>query len=284
MNRRTFLLRGSVAIAGAAVGSVGYAIGVEPHWLEIVRRDLPVANLPTALEGATLAQLSDLHVGPRVNDDYLVHSFDRLRALTPDIVVVTGDFHTHRADLGEAQFIQLRTVLARLPRGRLATVGILGNHDYGRAWSEPAVALRVAAEAERAGVRVLRNEVHSIGGLDIIGIDDLWSRAADTGHALAARQSSAAIALCHNPDALDVLWWGDYVGWVLAGHTHGGQCRPPFLPPPLLPVRNRRYVAGVVAVDKNRTLYISRGVGHLIRARFNVRPAITLFTLRRGLA
>ena len=67
---------------------------------------------------------------------------------------------------------------------------------------------------------------------------------------------------------------------MLAGHTHGGQCKPPFLPPPLLPVQNHRYVAGEVAVDTHRTLYISRGVGHLIRARFNVRPEITLFTLR----
>jgi predicted MPP superfamily phosphohydrolase len=48
----------------------------------------------------------------------------------------------------------------------------------------------------------------------------------------------------------------------------------------LLPVRNRRYVSGEVAVDAGRTLYISRGVGHLIRARFNVRPEITLFALR----
>ena len=67
---------------------------------------------------------------------------------------------------------------------------------------------------------------------------------------------------------------------MLAGHTHGGQCKPPFLPPPLLPVNNKRYVAGEVQVDAKRTLYISRGVGHLIRARFNVRPEITLFTLK----
>ncbi|HEY9229692.1 MAG TPA: hypothetical protein VIP11_23785, partial [Gemmatimonadaceae bacterium] len=69
-------------------------------------------------------------------------------------------------------------------------------------------------------------------------------------------------------------------GWFLAGHTHGGQCKAPFLPPPLLPVRNRRYVSGIVDVAQGRTLYISRGVGHLIRARFNVRPEITVFTLR----
>jgi predicted MPP superfamily phosphohydrolase len=173
-------------------------------------------------------------------------------------------------------------VLARMPRGRLATVGILGNHDYGSGWHDNDIALRVVNEAERAGMRMLRNEVATVQGLDLVGIDELWAHRADTTRALGARQGDAAIALCHNPDGLDVLPWGDFRGWVLAGHTHGGQCKPPFLPPPLLPVRNRRYTAGEIIVNRDRSLYISRGVGYLIRARFDVRPEITLFTLRRS--
>lgn len=280
MKRREFLQRGAIGATLTAAGLVGYTIGVEPHWLEIVRRDLPIEALPPELNGRTLGQISDVHVGPRVSDSYLIESFDRFQALQPDIVVITGDFISYRVGRGDAQFEQLRSVLGHLPHGRLATVGILGNHDYGRGWREPAVAERVIAEARRAGVTILRNAVHTVRGLDIIGVDDLWAGRSDTAHALAARQSGAAIALCHNPDGLDELPWAGYRGWVLAGHTHGGQCRPPFLPPPLLPVRNRRYVSGVVDVDRDRTLYISRGIGHLIRARFNVRPELTLFTLR----
>ena len=281
MNRRDFLRRGAAAVVVSGTGLVGYTIGVEPHWLEIVARDLPIIGLPRDLDGKTLAQVSDLHVGPRVSDDYIMHSLDRLSRLTPDVVVVTGDFLTYRAERGDAQYAQLASVLAHLPRGRLATVGVLGNHDYGRQWRDQAVAARVVAAAEHAGVRVLRNGVHTVNGLDLIGVDDLWSGGADTRMALAARQSAAAIALCHNPDGLDQLPWPDYHGWVLAGHTHGGQCKPPFLPPPLLPVQNHRYISGEVRVDATRTLYISRGVGYLIRARFNVRPEITVFTLRR---
>ena len=73
--------------------------------------------------------------------------------------------------------------------------------------------------------------------------------------------------------------WGDYEGWILAGHTHGGQVKPPFLPPPMLPVRNKRYTAGAFALSGNRSLYINRGLGNLWPVRFNVRPEITLFTL-----
>ena len=280
LNRRTFVKRTAGAIVAAAVGSVGYTIGIEPHWLEIVERDLGIEKLPPALEGARLAQISDLHVGPQVSDDYLVHSFDRLRALAPDLVVFTGDFLTHRTSRGEAQYRQLRDVLAQLPHGRLATVGILGNHDYGPGWGESSVAGKVVAEAERAGMRILRNEVQSVAGLDIIGVDDLWAHRGNAVATLRARGNEAGLVLVHNPDAADEQQWPEFRGWMLAGHTHGGQCRPPFLPPPLLPVRNRRYISGAVSVDADRTLYISRGVGHLIRARFNVRPEITLFTLR----
>jgi len=280
MNRRTFVKRAAAAIVASAAGCVGYAVEVEPHWLEIVERDLAIDNLPRALQGARLAQVSDLHIGPQVSDDYIVHSFDRLRALAPDLVLITGDFLTYRVARRDAQYAQLRAVLAQLPHGRLATVGILGNHDYGHGWGEERIAARVVVEAERAGVRMLRNEVQPVSGLDIIGVDDLWARRGDPAAALRKRESAAGLVLVHNPDAADEQPWPGYRGWMLAGHTHGGQCRAPFLPPPLLPVKNRRYVAGEVAVDTGRTLYISRGVGHLIRARFNVRPEITLFTLR----
>jgi predicted MPP superfamily phosphohydrolase len=268
-----------VSAAGAA-GLAGYAWRIEPHWVKVIPRDLPVAGLPAALAGGRLVQISDLHVGPHVADAYLVEAFGRVAALRPDILVVTGDFLTYRHATGAAQFDQLRGVLAHLPQGRWATLGILGNHDYGRRWAEPEVAANIVREAERVGMRVLRNEVANVRGLDVVGIDDLWARRAAPLAALRSRSSDAALALCHNPDALDAMAWGDFRGWVLAGHTHGGQCKPPFLPPPVLPVRNRRYVAGELALSDGRRLYINPGLGYYLRVRFNARPEITVFTLR----
>jgi predicted MPP superfamily phosphohydrolase len=282
VNRRDFLRLGAIAGASTAAGVGGYAWLIEPHWEKVVERDLAVARLAAPLVGARLVQISDIHVGPRVDDGYLASALDRVATLRPDIVVVTGDFISVSYDrpASDAQFDKLRGVLAHLPRGRLATLGILGNHDYGRNWGQPEVAARVVREAERAGMRVLRNEVATVHSLDIVGIDDLWAHRSDTTRAFAGRTSDAAIALCHNPDAMDELPWGDYKGWVLAGHTHGGQCKPPFLPPPILPVRNKRYTAGEIPLADGRRLYINRGLGHLIQVRFNVRPEITAFTLR----
>jgi predicted MPP superfamily phosphohydrolase len=179
-------------------------------------------------------------------------------------------------------FEQMERVYQHFPRGRLATVGILGNHDYGRAWSHPEIAERIATIAGRCGITMLRNQVHDVDGLQIIGCDDLWADRFDVVAAIAnCDVRRPTLALSHNPDTVDMPGWDRFEGWILSGHTHGGQCKPPFLPPPLLPVKNRRYTQGAFVLTANRSLYISRGIGHLIPVRFNVRPEITRFHLQR---
>jgi predicted MPP superfamily phosphohydrolase len=274
-SRRRFLATAATFASGVGLGL--YTWYVEPHWLEIVRRPLPVKGLPDALNGRTLAHLSDLHTGPRVDDAYLVHTLARVRALRPDIVAYTGDYITYERGV----FARATRVYADLPRGRLATFGVLGNHDYGPGWSHPEIAERVTELLTKRGVRVLRNEVGEVGGLQVAGLDDTWANRFDVASTMEALDPARpAIALSHNPDSADRPAWDRFRGWILAGHTHGGQVKPPFLPPPLLPVRNRRYVAGEVAISGGRRLYISRGVGHLWHVRFCVRPEVTLFELR----
>lgn len=272
LSRRAFLL----TAASVPAGVVFYTFYVEPHWLEIVDRPLPVRGLPTGLEGSTLVQLSDLHVGPKVDDAYVIETFERVARLAPDIVVVTGDFISHHAGFLE----QVERVYAHLPRGRLATLGIFGNHDYGPNWSHPEVADALAGVLPRFGIRILRNEIAEVGGLQVLGLDDLWGT---NFRPLAALQlldpERASIVLSHNPDSVDEPVWDGYAGWILSGHTHGGQCKPPFLPPPMTPVRNKRYTAGELALSGGRRLYINRGVGHLLEVRFNVRPEVTVFRL-----
>jgi hypothetical protein len=199
--------------------------------------------------------------------------------LDPDIVVYTGDFTSYEPGV----FDHAERIYEHLPLGRLATLGILGNHDYGPGWSHPEIATRLADQLRSAGVRILRNEVTEVSGLQVVGLDDLWANQFDLRRGLAPLDASrAAIVLSHNPDTVDHPGWDDFHGWILSGHTHGGQCKPPFLPPPLLPVRNRRYTAGAIALRGDRRLYISRGIGHLLQVRFNVRPEVTMFDLQSG--
>jgi predicted MPP superfamily phosphohydrolase len=273
---RRRVLKAAAATAGLSLATGLYTWQVEPHWLQIVERDLPIANLPSSLVGTRLAQLSDLHIGRQVADSYLLETFARVRALAPEIVVYTGDFTTESRDT----FDHAHRMFPALPLGSRASFGILGNHDYGMRWSRLDAAEKLAEMAKSVGVEVLRNETRNVDGLQVIGLDELWAGQFNVRQALAATDlSQAAIALSHNPDTADEPGWGDYSGWILAGHTHGGQCKPPFLPPPMLPVKNRRYTSGEFELAGGRRMYINRGIGHLLQVRINVRPEVTLFQL-----
>jgi uncharacterized protein len=274
LTRRRFL-RLAATGAALAAGGVVYSRFGELHWIEVVRRPLPIAGLPAALEGRRLIQISDLHAGARVDDDYLIRALGQVRALAPDILVVTGDFISGRVGLDKVP-----RIYAHLPRGRLATLGILGNHDYGKAWSHPEIADALVEALRPTGIEILRNQIREVGGLQIVGFDELWAHRFDPRAALDPIDSGRAmLALSHNPDTADLDVWQGFHGWVLSGHTHGGQVRLWPFPPPVLPVQNRRYAAGEARVNADRTVYVNRGVGHMLPWRFGVRPEITVFTL-----
>jgi uncharacterized protein len=304
VNRRRFLAVGA-SVAAAAAGTGLYAWQIEPYWLDVVRRPMQLEHLPATLEGATLLQVSDVHVGPRVSSDYIIRSFGLAAALAPDFVAYTGDFVSYRS---AHEIAELARVLRSAPRGRLGTVASLGNHDYGRNWHSIAVADDVSRVVTDAGIVMLRNDVRTFAGLQFAGLADYWSpefgprhgmpptgtlvapvrspfARADTDAHGALRllaHDAPTVVLSHNPDVQDLPIWDGVRGWVLAGHTHGGQVKPPFLPPPILPVQNKRYTAGAFDVGPGRTMYVNRGLGFLVQVRFDVRPELTLFTLTRA--
>lgn len=238
---------------------------------------MPIANLPKELEGKTLMQISDIHVGNRFNYQYIIKSFQRAQKLEPDFVVYTGDYVSYE---DEEQFVQLDEVLRHTVKGKLGTLGILGNHDYGKNWAQQEVADQISSQLTEAGIQLLKNQQAEIEGLNFIGFDDYWGL--NFAPELVMKDYSpdkANVLLCHNPDVCDLDVWNGYQGWILAGHTHGGQVKPPFLDEPMLPVQNKRYSKGEIDLNDGRILYINRAVGHLWQVRFNVRPEITIFRL-----
>jgi predicted MPP superfamily phosphohydrolase len=281
MSRRTWLRRAAAAATCSATGVGLYTWRVEPHWVEVVRRDMSISDLPTSLEGKSLVQISDVHIGDRVDDSFLIHWFQQVSEMNPDIVVFTGDFLTLRHDRS-LPTEKMKRVLSHFPRGRLATLGILGNHDYGFRWSDIAAAETVVKIATDAGLDMLRNISQVVSGLQIVGFDDFYSPHFAGKRVLEKVDlKRPTLVLCHNPDVVDLpVWWG-YRGWILSGHTHGGQCRAPFFAPPLLPIHNTRYSAGEIPLVDGRRLYVNRALGHSMRVRFNVRPEITVFRLTR---
>lgn len=281
--RRQFLMAGSAASVTVTAGVGAWALWGAPHDVEIVRVSMPLNDLPTSLVGKTIVQISDLHVGPMVSIDYLKDCCELVSALEPDIVVITGDFVTYDRP---SRIDEVTAMLSDMSPGKLATVGVTGNHDFGDSrsgFSNRRVADLLTDKLNGIGIRVLRNSATEVGGLRLLGVDDLWGPTHELGETLASGDAGQpSVMLCHNPDFVDQPGWGNYRGWILSGHTHGGQVRLPFCGPPILPVRNRQYAAGKILLSGNRTLYVNRGLGYLRKVRFNVRPEITVFELARA--
>jgi len=279
MKRRDFTKNTILGTLGIGLLSGFYTWKIEPFWLEFVKVKMPIKNLPKELIGKTLMQISDVHIGNKFDYQYIIDSFKKAQKHNPDFVVYTGDYVSYE---DKNQFTQLNEVLKYAVKGNLGTVGVLGNHDYGKNWAEQNVADKISSQLEDAGISILKNDEIQVNGLNIIGLDDYWALNFNPKKVMDKfDESKANIVLCHNPDVCDLNVWNNYKGWILAGHTHGGQCKPPFLDPPILPVKNKKYSSGEIDLEDGRTLYINRALGHLWQVRFNVRPEITIFELEQ---
>lgn len=261
---------GGIALTGGLVAS--YAAVIEPNWAEIVRQDLVLPRLPKPLDGITLAQISDLHVGHFFGSQEIARAVSAVNALKPDVTVITGDMFHDKPE--EAAFCAQGLAGLHAPLGVYA---IMGNHERRLPPEEGEWPFR------RAGLTVLANESREIcidgTSLWLVGLDDPIMRRTDVARALQGVPPDACkVLLVHEPDYADHLR-GYKIDLQLSGHTHGGQIRLPWIGPLLLPVLGRKYPMGLYRVA-GTWVYTNRGLGNnRPPLRLNCRPEITLFTL-----
>jgi predicted MPP superfamily phosphohydrolase len=273
--RRLVRAGGGLALAGLAAAAID-AFGLEPYWLKRTDCEIGVDDLPAGWDGATVAHLTDIHVGRIITLGYVRKAVDLANAARPDVVVLTGDFVTPARAIGEAYADELRRLEA--PLGVFA---VLGNHDH---WTDPA---GVVAMLESAGVEMVTNRrvVLERGGgkLCLAGVDDLWEGRQLLDEALGGLDESVPrLVLCHNPDYAEVMPASPRVDLLLCGHTHGGQVRLPLIGAPRLPIVHAKYADGLVA-GPACAVFVSRGVGLAgLPVRFNCRPEVPVLTLRRA--
>lgn len=214
------IIAGSVAGATvtAAVAGVWHGLGT----LVVRRVEVPLPKLPRAFDGFTIAQLTDMHVGPMRHRPWVQEVVEATNAFKPDLVAITGDL----VDGSVAQLANDVAPLAKLkaPYGRFF---VTGNHEYFvdiQGWLEHLSSL---------GLRVLRNERVPIrkgdAVFDLAGVDDpagarfMPDHGPDVAKAMKGRDPArASVLLSHQPLTVDDAA-RQKVGLQLSGHTHGGQ-------------------------------------------------------------
>lgn len=279
-----FARRRTVAQLGA--GAAFAAFGAPLLWgvvktridVEVVELPIRIAKLPRALDGFSIVQVSDIHVGPFFGARELAHAEELVAGLRPDLVVMTGDLvHLRRADVAPAAAWIARLVA----RARHGVTAIAGNHEY-------YVGRELVLDAMRAaGAHVLFNEGRVVapndgGGIALVGTDDYAGERGGRGpgpqvHAplLALPPDAPRVLLCHQPQYFETAASYGF-DLQLSGHTHGGQIAP-FGGPAVKAMFG--YVAGPYSIGAAR-LYVNRGLGTSgPPSRVLVRPEITKIVL-----
>ena len=281
VSRRKFL---GLAATGAAAALAADATFIAPNQVRVVRQDIALARWPSALDGFTIALLSDFHYDPYFSVHPIRSSISIANGLNTDLIVLTGDYVSVPLFGDDAKGAAAAEPCAELLTQLHAPHGVwavLGNHDI---YTD---ADRVTNALRSVGIPVLGNRSVAIerngARFWLSGVDDVIGRTADPVRALRSVPSEEAVVmLVHEPDYADHI--ARYpVDLQLSGHTHGGQIRLPFLPPLYLPELAKKYVWGLYQVGK-LTLYTNPGIGTVeVPVRLNCPPEITLLTVRRAL-
>jgi predicted MPP superfamily phosphohydrolase len=243
-----------VGLSGFATG-VGFANARRRARVKCV--EIPLRNLPPPLNGFSIAQISDIHVGRTIKRGYVDAIVDAVNALDADLIAITGDL----VDGPVKELAPHTAPLARLS-ARHGAFFVTGNHEYYS--GEPAW----TAEFKRLGLRVLLNEhvVVRHRGVPVViaGVTDYSShqfnaaQRSDPAAAVAGAPPNAAtkILLAHQPRSAAAAATAGF-DLQLSGHTHGGQ----FWPWTLFVRFQQPFTAGLHRLS-NLWVYVSRGTGY----------------------
>jgi predicted MPP superfamily phosphohydrolase len=230
----------------------------------VVYVDVPVANLPMALQGFTVTQISDIHVGPTIKTQYLQRIVDKVNGLKTNLVAITGDL----VDGSVKDLVHHIAPLSQLASTH-GTFFVTGNHEYysgAHSWIDALRAL---------GVQVLMNEHvlvhHSIDDQDpetalmvVAGVTDFSAHHFDEAHrsdphkamANAPEHAVFKLLLAHQPRSAAAAADAGF-DLQLSGHTHGGQ----FWPWNHFVQLQQPFTAGLHKL-KELWVYTSRGTGY----------------------
>jgi uncharacterized protein len=271
VTRRDALRAMGAAGVGVAVGPLAYGVVYERHRLRRLDEDIPVSGWPAALDGLRVGLITDIHHSASVSAEDVSHAVDLLRAASPDLIVLGGDYVTYGNERYVEPVAELLAPLADAPFGSFA---VLGNHDNDKEMSAALTKKRFAVLRDEHTRISVRHEP-----LDLVGLR-FWTRRIEHITPVLKGTGPTTIMLAHDPRRLTQASELN-VPLILSGHTHGGQV----LLPGLGSVVKQDFptLAGLKR-EINTALFVSRGVGTVyVPIRLNCPPEVVVLTLRSKL-
>ena len=256
-SRRQFLIHsmnlGLLAVTGGLVSYGVFAARREPTLMEI---DVPIDNLPDALVGLKIVQISDIHLGPTIKGDFLKRIVSRVNAQKPDLIALTGDLVDGSVDYLEDDVTPLMDL-----QSKLGAYFVTGNHEYYSGVD------KWLPRITKLGFETLQNEHrvvdHNGSKILIGGVTDIMAHQIVPEHRSDPAKSIAnapavdfKLLLAHQPNSIFEASKAGY-DLQLSGHTHGGQ----FYPFTYAVKAAHSYSSGLHKHD-GTWIYVSSGTGY----------------------
>jgi predicted MPP superfamily phosphohydrolase len=281
-HRRLFLTRtGPIITAGAALLSTGAGFVQATRGPKNKTVEIPIPNLPIEFENYTIAQISDLHIGPTIGPEYIEKTIQEANSAKPDLIALTGDLMDGYAEQIGKGFELLNKLQA--PDGKFF---ITGNHEY--FWN----AIDWIQKAKETDMIPLLNEHRTIqrgeAQLVIAGVPDMMAERFSSDHKIDFEKAfnnapparlAPRVLLSHNPNTFEEAR-KHQISLQLSGHTHSGQFYP-FRFFANIPYRHFR---GLYSLNENQThIYVNPGTGYWGPPnRLGIPSEITILKLKRA--
>lgn len=262
-----------------------WAFWLEPDSLKITKLAINVPGWHKEHNNFKVAVISDIHFrAPYIDVPKLKKIVKMVNDQKPDLILIPGDFiesdqfAMHLLYTAKIKYISPLSEPLKDLKAPCGVFAVLGNHDW---WFNGDL---ITTELKKANIKVLENnsiEINKNGkSFWIAGIADVESRTPNIAKTLSdVKDDNPVIAMTHNPDIFPSI--PSRISLTLAGHTHGGQVRFPFVGSLIVPsIYGQRYALGLIH-EKNSLLYVSSGIGtSMMAVRFCVPPQIFIINLK----
>ena len=251
-----------------------YARFIGTRFLNIKEYAIYDTVLPETFDGLKIVHLTDIHYGTIVNAKNLTNIVNQINQLKPDIVVFTGDLYDESIVLNDKIVNEIVTCLKNI-NSTLGKFAVAGNHDYSNDLFAQIITDSGFTYLENSS-QIIYDENNT--PLEIIGFDDAWKGNPNYNIPLS---NNYKIVLVHEPDEISKILPLN-VNLVLAGHSHGGQIRLPFIGALYTPNGSKNYKNDYYEFT-NTKMYISYGIGtSVLKIRLFNQPSINFYRLYKS--
>lgn len=237
-----------------------YARYIGTNGLAVKEYKITNSNLPTSFHGLKIVHISDIHYGRTINLKKLITVVNEINILKPDLVIFTGDLIDRDTKINNQITKDITNQLKRI-NSKLGKYAVYGNHDKKNS--------KYQAILNDSDFILLNNAYDTIYNesyepIFIGGIDNMVNGNINLDKAMAYFDNNSTakykILLMHTPDYIDKVLDKYNIDLILAGHSHNGQIRLPFIGAVVKPYGSKKYYEPYYKINKT-DIYISSGLG-----------------------